>query len=303
MKAVVLSEYGDANELQIREVPDPRPGPGQIAVRVAGASVNPIDWKQRGGAHRAYMPLKLPAILGKDASGEVIEVGAGVTTFKPGMRVLGRVESAYAERVVGPAEGWAEVPSALDLVDAAALPLVALTGAQLIEEATGVREGQRVMVTGALGSVGRVAVFVAKARGAWVIAGVRTAQKEAAAALGANEVVGLDDDTDLARLAPIDALADTVGGAVVERVLGKLKPGGTVGTVLAPPAGAAERGLVARPMMTHSDSKRLGELAQEVADGKLAIPIAKRLPLAQAADAHRLAEEGHPSGKVLLVVR
>jgi NADPH:quinone reductase-like Zn-dependent oxidoreductase len=302
MKAVVLSEYGDASKLEVREVPDPKPGPGQIAVRVAAASLNPIDWKLRGGAHHAYMPLTLPAILGKDASGEVIEVGAGVTAFKPGMRVLGRVEAAYAERVVGPADGWAELPSGLDLVDAAALPLVVLTGAQLIEETVGVREGQRVLVTGALGSVGRVAVHVAKARGARVIAGVRAAQKHAAGTLGADELVALDDDDDLAKLGEVDAIADTVGGPAVDRVLGKVKAGGTVGTVLGPPAGAAARGLVARSMLTHFDSKRLGQLARAVADGKLVVPIAKRFPLTQAAEAHRFAEEGHPGGKVLLVV-
>lgn len=303
MKAVVLSEYGDASKLEVRDVPEPKPGPGQIAVRVAGASINPIDWKLRGGAYQAYMPLQFPAILGKDASGEVVEVGSGVTALKPGMRVLGLVSSAYAERVVGVVEGWAEVPAGLDLTDAAALPLVALTGAQLIEETAGVREGQRVLVTGALGSVGRVAVFVAKARGARVIAGVRAAQKSAAARLGADEVVGLDDEGDLAKLGQLDAVADTVGGAAIEAVLGKVKAGGTVGTVLGEPAGAAARGLIARTMLTHRDPKRLAELAQAVVDGKLVVPIAKRFPLAQAAEAHRFAEEGHPAGKVLLGVR
>ena len=158
------------------------------------------------------------------------------------------------------------------------------------------------LVTGALGSIGRVAVYVAKARGARVIAGVRAAQKNAAGKLGADEVVALDDDADLARLGEVDVVADTVGGAAVDRVLGKVKAGGRVGTVLGEPAGAAARGLLARAMMTHPDSKRLGELAQAVADGKLVIPIAKRFPLAQAAEAHRLAEQGHPGGKVLLVV-
>jgi NADPH:quinone reductase-like Zn-dependent oxidoreductase len=299
MKAVVLSEYGDASKLELREVPDPKPGPGQILVRVAGASLNPFDWKVRSGAYRA---LELPAILGKDASGEVVEVGTGVTSFKPGMRVLGRVDSAHAELVAGSADGWTEVPTGLDLVDAAALPVVVSTGAQLIEEAADVRDGQRVLVTGALGSVGRVAVFVAKARGARVIAGVRAAQRSAAAQLGADEVVGLDDEADLAKLGELDAIADTVGGAAVDRVLRNVKVGGVFGGVVGAPAGAVARGLLVRSIVSRPDSKRLGELARAVADRKLVVPIAKRFPLAQAADAHRLAEQGHPGGKVLLVM-
>ena len=301
MKAVLLSAYGDVDQLQVRDVPEPKPGPGQIAVAVAGASINPIDWKLRGGAYHAYMPLTFPALLGRDASGEVVAVGAGVTAFEPGMRVLGRVQGAYAEQVVGDAEGWAEVPARMDLVDAAALPLVLLTGAQLIEEAVGIRDGQRILVTGALGSVGRVAVFVAKARGARVIAGVRSAQKAIAASLGADGVVGLDDPADIAKLPELDAIADTVGGAAVEGVFGKVKAGGIVGSVVGPPAGIEARGLVGRAIMAHSDSKRLGALAQAVADGKLVIPIAKRFPLAQAAEAQRFAEAG-ARGKVILVV-
>jgi NADPH:quinone reductase-like Zn-dependent oxidoreductase len=299
MKAVVLNEYGGADRLQLRDVPDPPVGPGQIKVRVAGASVNPIDWKLRSGAHRAFMPLELPAILGRDASGTVIEVGPGVTAFKIGDRVLGRVNQAYAEQIVGPTDAWAEVPANLDLTDAAALPLVLLTGAQLIDDAVKVAPGDRVLVTGALGSVGRVALFVARSRGAQVVAGVRGSQKAEAAKLGADEVLALDDDRALDQLAPVDSIADTVNGETIQKLLGKVKPGGTIGSVLGEPAGASARGLVVRAIMARPDPKRLGELAQAVAQGKLVIPIAARFPLAQAREAHQLAEAG-AAGKVIL---
>jgi NADPH:quinone reductase-like Zn-dependent oxidoreductase len=299
MKAVVLTAYGDVDKLELREVPDPKVAAGQIKVRMAGASINPVDWKQRSGAIAKYMPLDLPAILGRDASGEVVEVGAGVTALAVGDRVLGRVGQSYAELVAGPVEDWAEVPAKMDLVDAGALPLVLLTGAQLVEETANVAKGQLVLVTGATGSVGRAAVFAAKARGAKVYAGVRRKHKAEAAKLGADFVVALDDDRELADLPQLDAIADTVGGDTIEKLYGKVKPGGTVAGVVGEPAGAKERGLVARGMHTRSDPKRLAELAQAVADGKLVIPIAKRFPLAQAGEAQKMAEAG-AGGKVVL---
>src|SRR5580700_7472318 len=183
MKAAVLVGFGGVDQLELREVPEPQTGPGEVKVRVVATSINPIDWKLREGAKRPGMALQLPAILGRDAAGEVVEVGSGVTRLRVGARVAGLVMGAYAERVVAKEDAWAEVPASMDLVDAAAIPLVALTGAQLVEEGVQPRTGDTVLVTGALGSVGRVAVFVAKSRGVNVWAGVRRAQKALAASL------------------------------------------------------------------------------------------------------------------------
>jgi NADPH:quinone reductase-like Zn-dependent oxidoreductase len=299
MKAVVLTAYGDVDKLEIRDLPDPRVGPNEIKVRMAGASINPVDWKQRSGALKAFMPLDLPAILGRDASGEVVEVGPGVTAFKVGARVMGRVSAGYAELVVAPTDAWAEVPAKMDLADAGALPLVLLTGAQVVEEALNPRKGDLVLVTGAMGSVGRVAVFAAKARGAKVYAGVRSGQKARAAELGADGVVALDDEAEVGKLPQLDGIADTVGGDTIKKLLAKVKPGGTIGSVVGEPAGAKERGLIARGMLAHSDPKRLAELAQAVAAGQLVIPIAKRFPLGDVREAQKLAENG-AGGKVIL---
>jgi len=300
MKAAVVSDYGDADRLELKDVPDPRPGPGEVLVRVAAASVNPIDWKLRSGAMRAFWPLQFPAILGRDASGEVIGVGPGVEGFAPGNRVLGLVQHAYAERVVAPAAVWAHVPAGLDLRDAAALPLVALTGVQLVEEAVKPARGQTVLVTGAVGGVGRAAVYAARLLGVRVLAGVRARQKGEAIVLGTSEVVALDDQREVAGLPELDAIADTVGGETTAALLVKVKRGGVVGSVVGEPAGAKERGLTVRAMLTHPDAKRLGELAEAAVRGELRIPISKRFPLAQAREAHRLAERGGV-GKVLIV--
>lgn len=302
MKAIVLTEYGGADQLQLRDHPQPEPGPNDVKVRVASASINPIDWKLRSGAAKAVMPLTFPAILGRDAAGEVVAVGSAVNGFKPGDRVMGLVFGAYAEFVSAPVEAWAKLPDGLDVVEAGALPLALLTGDQLIAATLGEASGagRTVLVTGAVGAVGRVAVFVAKRRGATVLAGVRRKQINQAERLGADGIVALDDENSLKQLSPVDAIADTVGGQTIARLLPKVKSGGTVGSVVGEPAGAKALGLTVHAFLAHADSKRLGELGAEVAHGKLVIPIAQRFPLAEAASAQELAQGGGV-GKVLLL--
>lgn len=300
MKAVVLTAYGDSSELELRDVPAPVLGASDILVRMVGAGINPIDWKLRSGAYQKKMPLELPAILGRDVSGEVLEIGSEVDGFAVGERVMGLVNRGYAALVVAPADSWAKVPETLDFVEAAALPLALLTGAQLVEEAVAPRKGDVVLVTGATGSVGRVAVFVAKQRGAKVWAGVRRSQKAEATKLGAEGIVALDDESDLAELPELDAIADTVGGEALSQVIGKLKPGGKIGSVVGEPSGAKELGFVVNGLFAHPDAKRLTELARAVAALDLVIPIAKKLPLSMAREGHDLAE-GHTGGKIILM--
>jgi NADPH:quinone reductase-like Zn-dependent oxidoreductase len=300
MKAVVLTAYGDVDKLELREMPDPRAGSGAIVVRMAGASINPVDWKMRSGQARARFPVEFPGILGRDASGRVVEVGKGVTAFAMGDRVLGLVTGAYAELVAAPAEAWAKIPTGLDLAEAGALPLVLLTGVQLID-AIEPTERDTVLVTGAAGSVGRAAVFAAKERGARVWAGVRASQRAEGATVGADAVVALDDDADLAKLPVFDAIGDTVGGDVIKKLFARVKAGGVLGSTVGEPVGARERGLVVRAFMAHPDSAMLAKYAAAVAERKLTIPIAMKLPLASAAEGQTLAEKKHPGGKVLLL--
>ncbi len=299
MKAVVLPRFGQAERLELRDVAEPTPGPYELKVRVVAAGINPIDWKLRSGALQPYMPIDLPAVLGRDVAGEVVAVGVGVTKFQVGARVCGLVQHGYAEYVVAPQNSFAEVPATLDLVEAAALPLVLLTGAQLVEVAVDVRAGESVLVTGATGGVGRVAVYVAKQRGGTVYAGVRGTHQVEAAKLGVHAVVALDDDRQIETLAEVDALADTVGGATTQRLLAKLRRGGRIGSVVGEPAGAQELGLVVRSFLAQPDAKRLEELVNDVAAGALAIPIERKFPLREAAQAQQLAEKGGV-GKVLL---
>ena len=299
MKAIVLTGYGDVDRLEMREVPEPRAAAGELKVRMSASSVNAVDWKIRRGDMKAWMPVDFPHILGRDTSGEVVEVGSQGTGFKVGDRVLGLVRQAYAEYVTAPLDAWALLPPKLDLKDAAALPVVALTGAQLIEEAVRPRRNDLLLVTGAVGSVGRAALHAATKLGARVIAGVRKGQVPEAAKLGVESVVALDDPAMVDRIPLLDSIADTVGGETVARLLPRVKRGGTIGSVLGEPSGAKERGLLVRAIQTHADSKRLAALAQAVVAGELVIPIGGRFPLSNAREAHRLAERGG-TGKVLL---
>jgi NADPH:quinone reductase-like Zn-dependent oxidoreductase len=302
MQAIVLSEYGDPNRLELRDRPEPEPGAGQIKVRVASAGLNPVDWKLRSGALQKVMPLELPAILGRDAAGEVVRVGAGVTAFKEGDHVLGLVNGGYAQYVVAAEEAWAKLHEGLTSKDAGGLPLALLTGDQLAEATLGPSAGAglTVLVTGALGGVGRVAAWSIRQRGARVLAGVRSKQVDEAKSLDVDGVVALDDDNELAELSDLDCVADTVGGETLVKLLPKIKRNGTIGSVLGEPKGARARGLLVSSIMSHPDSARLTLLAGAVAAGSLAIPIAKRFPLAEASAAHALAERGG-IGKVLLM--
>jgi NADPH:quinone reductase-like Zn-dependent oxidoreductase len=301
MKAIVLHEYGGPDKLKYEDVPDPVAGEGQVLVRVTSTSVNPIDFKLRNGALKDFMPLTFPAILGNDFSGLVREVGAGVTGFAPGDRVMGVADSSDAELVAANANATIKVPEGLDPVEAAALPVVTMTGEQLITLGTGIQKGQMVLVTGALGSVGRSAVWTAKKAGATVIAGVRGSQIKATAALGSDQVLALDDAAGVGKLGFIDAVADTVGGSTAEMLLGKVKPGGVFASVVGSPANAKLHPTIrVQSVVMHPDAAKLKTLAEDVAAGRLVIPIDRIVPLEDVAQAHTAAEKGGV-GKILLL--
>ncbi|RRA49446.1 NADP-dependent oxidoreductase [Acidipila sp. EB88] len=302
MKAVLLYEYGDISKLVYEDEDLPEPGTGEVRVKLHATSINPVDWKLRTGAEKERFPLDLPEILGVDVSGEVDKAGDGVTGFPVGMRVMAKANGTYAEYTVCKADVLAPIPDALTYEQAAALPLVLLTGTQLIERAAKVEAGQTILITGALGSVGRTAVHVAKQRGARVIAGVRSAQLEAAATLGAHQVVALDDAKELAHLHDLDAVADTIGGLVGEHSLKTLRDNGVYATVVEPPKHPPARGIRVEAMMAAPDASRLYELADEVARGGLVIPIAKSFPLCEVHQATELAESGKAGGKVVLTI-
>lgn len=305
MKAVVLHEYGGPGKLKYEDVDDPVPGEGEVLVRQAATSVNPIDYKMRSGAAKEHFPVEFPGILGRDISGIVRALGPGVTGLAVGDKVIALGLHTYAELVTVKAQDVALLPDGLDLVEAAALPLVTLTGEQLITRGTGIHSGiqpgQTVLVAGAVGGVGRSAVWTAKKAGATVIAGVKKKQVDEAKTIGADEVVALDDSSAMEKLGFVDAVASAVGGETAEMLLGKVKQGGVFGSVLGPPANTKMNPTVqVTPIMVVPDGPMLRTLAEDVAAKRFAIPIDRMIPLKDADKGQEAAEKGG-IGKVLLL--
>jgi NADPH:quinone reductase-like Zn-dependent oxidoreductase len=300
MKAVVLHEYGGPSKLKYEDFEDPKPGPGEVLVRVQAVSVNPVDWKMRSGDAKERFPVNFPGILGRDVAGVVRELGPDVKGFKAGDRVFALAHATYAELCVVKASELALIPEGLDITTAAAVPLVSLTGDQLIRRATNVQKDQTIVLTGALGSVGRCALFAALEIGAKVIAGVRKSQKDEAISLGATAAIDLNDDKDIASLGIVDGVADTVNHDIAAKLIAKVKPGGTFGSVLGPPSNAALHPTVhVNAIMAVPDPATVVHYAEAIRDGKLKLPIDRIMPLADAGEAQALGEKGG-IGKIVL---
>src|SRR6185437_9660813 len=303
MRAVVLHEYGGPEKLKFEDnVPEPQVSGNTVLIAAAATSVNPIDWKMRSGARRKDAPLSFPAILGRDVSGVVRAVGPNVKHFKAGERVLALTNKTYAELVAVDDSEVTHLPDGVDLADAAAVPLISLTGDQLVRLAANVKKGQVVLITGALGSVGRAAVHTAKKIGAEVIAGVRGKQLDDARSLGVSDVLAIDDDKAIEKFSLVDAIADTVGGEVAGKLIAKVKQNGSFGYASVLPESAAAQNPTVKitRVRAQPDPSKVREFADDVRDGKFVLPIGRRMPLRDAAEAHVLGEKGGV-GKILLL--
>jgi NADPH:quinone reductase-like Zn-dependent oxidoreductase len=297
MKAVLLHSYGGVDQLVYEEVPIPIAGAGEVLIKLSSTSINPVDYKIRRGEMKDIVPLQLPDILGYDLAGQVVALGEGVTKVKVDAFVSAVADHTYAEYVTCKAEILAQMPDGLNPAEAGVLPLVLLTGTQLIEVGVRPRSGERVLVTGALGNVGRTAVYIARKLGAYVIAGVRASQRAEAEKLGVEEVVAVDED--LGDLKELDAVADTVGHDVIDRLIPHIRKNGVLATVVGKPKSADGRNLQVQAVWSVPDAHRLEQLTQEIASGEFTIPIARRFTLAEIRQAHEVAEKG-VAGKVLL---
>ncbi|WP_164551955.1 NADP-dependent oxidoreductase [Streptomyces sp. WAC 01529] len=310
MRAVSPRAWGAPENLVPVEVDRPEPGLTEILVRVHAAGVNPVDWKTR--AEGAFGTWGDTPILGYDVSGVVEEVGPGVTLYSPGDEVFGMPRfpeqaGGYAEYVVAPARRFAPKPAGIDHVQAAALPLAALTAWQGLVETAGLRAGQRVLIHAAAGGVGHLAVQIAKARGAYVIGTAREEKHAFLRGLGADEVVDYARVDFTEAISDVDIVLDGVGGEYGTRSLEVLRPGGHLVTLPdpggLPDAGLArERGVHAGWTIVEPDRLGLLEIARLVDEGKLRAEIDTVLPLEDAAKAHAYGERGRTRGKIVLRV-
>ena len=305
MRAVRQHELGGPEVLAVEEVPKPEPGPTAVLVRVVAAGVNPVDWKVRAGGGLLGEP---PFTVGWDVAGVVEAAGSGVTWLAAGDRVFGmprfpREAACYAEYVVSPSRQLARIPDGLDDVEAAAVPLAGLTAWQSLVDTAGVGEGSRVLVLGAAGGVGHLAVQIAAARGAWV-AGTSSAAKHGfLRELGIDEALDRDEPV---VVGDVDVVLDAVGGEVGLGALPALRDGGVLVTV----SGSSVPGLVEAAagrvrvagILVEPDRVGMQALAALAAEGKLRPQVERTFPLEEAGAAHALGEQGRTRGKLVLRV-
>lgn len=308
MRAVIQNSLGGPEVLELTDRPDPEPRHGEVLVRMAAAGVNPVDVAVRAG----FYPLlgEPPFVLGWDISGTVEALGPDVSGLSVGDEVFGMPHfpaeaAAYAEKVAAPAAELAPKPKDLDHIHAAALPLAGLTAWQGLVKAGGLQAGQRVLVHGAAGGVGHLAVQIAKARGAVVIATASTDKVGFARELGADEVIDYRKANFVDHVRDIDVALETVGGDHAAETVMALRPGGALISLLGvsekAEAAAKERGVRIERISVRPDRDALLELSELVEANRLKVHVEKTFPLAQAGDAHKLLG-AKPKGKIVLTI-
>jgi NADPH:quinone reductase-like Zn-dependent oxidoreductase len=312
MKAMQYRAYGGPEVLQLGEAPRPAPGPGQVLLRARASSVNPVDWKLASGKYRLLMPARFPQIPGFDVSGEVVEVGPGVTTFAPGdrahARLAGGVGAAAAEFTLAGLDVTAPMPAGMDFATAAGLPLAGMTALQGLRDGAGLPlrdASERVLIVGASGGVGHLAVQIARAAGATVLDVCSARNAALVAELGAHQVVDYTRPDPFRGLQPVDVILDCVGGPP-GRWLHLLTPRGRYASVMPDPrvylraALNPFTGRQVRAVMLKSNAADLRLLDDLFAQGKLRVVIDRRFPLSDLPGAWRRSLEGRAIGKIII---
>lgn len=314
MRAMIFRSYGGVEKLEAVDLSVPVPGPGQVLVRVLASSVNPVDWKRASGKMRLIMPVKFPCVPGFDVAGVVAEVGAGVTELAAGDRVHARIKEggggASAEFAVAGVDVTVKIPAGMPAGEAAGLPLAGMTALQGLRDRAGMPlEGarERVLVVGASGGVGHIAVQIARAAGATVV-GVCSGRNAAlVTGLGAHEIIDYTRPDAYKGQAPFDVVLDCVGGSP-SPWMPRLAPGGRFASTMPGPSVFARSFLnfatsrKAHAVMLKSRAEDLRALDRLVDAGKLRVVVDSRFPLADLAKAWERSMSGRAAGKILIDV-
>ena len=303
VKAARFSRFGGPEVLEIVDLPDPHPGPGQVRIAVRAAGVNPSDWKKREG----LMDPELPQTMGYEAAGVVDELGEGVADVAVGDRVFGLSAEGAAQAELAVLSFYAPIPPSLDFPGAAALPAAIETATRALDQlgvGAGAGRGSTLLINGASGSVGSAAVQLAVVRGARVIGTASPANHDYLRSLGAEPVAYGEGLAGRVRaLAPdgVDAALDVAGSGVLPELI-ELADGPEYVVTIADFGGAREHGV----RFSSGDAGRavhaLGEIGELIESGRFSLPVARTFPLAEIAQAHRVGEDGHVRGKLVLVV-
>jgi NADPH:quinone reductase-like Zn-dependent oxidoreductase len=308
MKAVRFHEFGTPEVLRYEDAAQPVAGEGQVLIRVAGSAFNPADNGIRGG--NLPIPVTLPHVPGYDVSGTIDAIGGGVTGLQVGDTVVGFIpmaeDGSAAEYVVAPADVLAKAPSSIDLADAAALPSVALTAWQALFDEAGLKDGQRVLITGAGGAVGGYAIQLAKRAGAYVIATASPRSHDSVTAAGADEVIDHTTSTVLDSVAePVDVLLNLAPISPDEfaALVALVRDGGVVTATTAwmPTPSDDKRGVRAAGIYLRADVDELTQLVALVDSGELTVDVAQRVSLRDLPAIHAQSAAGELRGKVVAV--
>jgi len=307
MHAVRIHSFGDADVLKVEDIPAPEPADNEIVVRVMAASVNPVDYKIRSGKYPAVKQDQLPKVLGRDMSGVVERTGTKVRKFKKGDAIyamLGQSVGGYAQYTLVTEDEAAKKPLQLDFVQAAAVPLAALTAWQGLFDHGGLKAGQRVLIHGGAGGVGHFAIQFAKAVGAWVAATVSAADIALARTLGADQPIDYKAEKFEQVVRDIDLVFDLIGGDTQTRSFAVLKDGGTLISTLQKPDAAqlARRHARGTNYLATPNAHELETIARLIDDGKVKVVVDATYPLEEAARAQAHLEHDHIAGKVVLQV-
>ena len=303
MKAVVIHEYGNNDVVQYVEVERPEPKADEILMRVHAAGVNPVDWKIRGGMGQR-LGLTLPITLGGEIAGTIEKVGGDVRDFQEGDAVYGIIKSGgFAEYAIAKTGDVAPKPASLDFVSTAAVPLGALTAWQAIFDLANLGQGQKILITGASGGVGSLAVQLAKAKGAYVIGTASARNEEFVRGLGVDEFVNYTEQPFEDVVKNVNVVFDTVGGDTFEKAFQTLKTGGFLVTSVAFPADEAQKfGVRAARVQCKPNAEQLAAISEWVNAGKLRAHVATVLPLAEVKQAFQLSESRRTRGKIVLQI-
>ncbi|MGH8760733.1 MAG: NADP-dependent oxidoreductase [Burkholderiales bacterium] len=308
MKAVRIHVYGGPEVLKYEEAPRPKPGAGEVLIRVHAAGVNPVDWKIREGYFKGRVDHSLPLILGWDLSGVVEATGPGVAGLEEGEEVYSRPDiardGADAEYIVVRETEVALKPKSIDHIHAAAIPLAALTAWQSLFDAGGLSTGQKVLIHAAAGGVGSFAVQLAKWKGAHVIGTASKRNQDFVKNLGADETIDYRTTRFEEVIHEVDVVFDTIGGETQKRSWKVLKKGGILVSIVGPPSAkeATAHGVRQASVFVQPSAAQLTELAKLVDSGKLKPIVETVLPLSEARRAHELSQTGHTRGKIVLEV-
>jgi NADPH:quinone reductase-like Zn-dependent oxidoreductase len=305
MRAIQVHVYGDATQLRLEQISQPKPQEGEVLVRVHAAGVNALDWKIRSGLMKSVMPSTFPYVPGIELAGVVERVGPGVTTFQPGQAVYGHTSGgAYAEYSLVSAQTLAPKPASLTFDEATTVPIGAITAWQALFDSGQLQAGQRVLILGGSGGVGIFAVQFAHSKGAQVITTTSTSNVAFVRALGADMVIDYTQTHVEDEVQNVDLVFDTVGGEATASGLATLKQGGKLFTTAgqADEKQAQKLGVRAEffAAQLNSTADLLNTFARMLDDGQLRTSISAMFPLSEADQAHELSQSGHGRGRIIL---